>query len=121
MNTTMVRARSLEELEAVIARGMAAVVEVGEALMEVRARALYTKQGYPTFEAYWEGRWKMHRARAYQMIDAAKTMRALVSTRVDIPRPIYETQTRELKPILSAEPAAVGEVWTAAVEEAGDR
>jgi hypothetical protein len=39
---------------------------LGEALQEIRACTLYRELGYASFEAYWEGRWRQHRSRAYR-------------------------------------------------------
>jgi hypothetical protein len=83
--------KRLDELEAIIERGVQTFVEVGEALMEIRDSRLY-KQTHPSFESYLRERWKMSRPRGYQLIDAAK-----LSTTVDTPVE-NERQARALRP-----------------------
>jgi hypothetical protein len=82
--------KRLDELEAIIERGVQTFVEVGEALMEIRDSRLY-KQTHSSFESYLRERWKMSRPRGYQLIDAAK-----LSTTVDSP-PENEWQARALR------------------------
>ena len=95
--------RRLDELEAVIDRGIASFIEVGEALTEVRESKLY-RLTHGTFEAYLEDRWNLSRSRGNQLMDAAA-----VSTVVDIAN---EAQARELVPVLRAKgPEAVREVF----------
>lgn len=102
-------ARSLEQLEAVIERGLQLFYEVGDALAEVRDRRLYREAGCSTFEAYCRDKWGISRPRAYQMIDAA-SVHGLLSTIVDIPLPANEAQVRELVPLKDDELAIV-DVW----------
>jgi VRR-NUC domain len=82
--------KRLDELEAIIERGVQAFVEVGEALMEIRDSRLY-KQTHSSFESYLRERWKMSRPRGYQLIDAAK-----LSTTVDTFPAENERQARAL-------------------------
>jgi hypothetical protein len=96
-----VRSR-LAELEAVIERGMAAFVEMGKALAEVRDSRLY-ELDFPMFEDYCRERWGVSRTRAYQLIDAAR-----VSTIVDVPN---EAQARELAPLLKQGTETIAKVW----------
>ena len=100
MNALPERGR-LDELEAVIERGMQTFVEVGEALMEIRDGRLY-KQDYGTFEAYCKERWGFSRGHGYRLIAAAE-----LSPVGDIP-PANERQARELRAAMrSATPAVV--------------
>jgi hypothetical protein len=57
--------------------------ETGEALEQIRDEKLYRPQ-YPSFRAYVEGRYEMHRGTAYGFIQAADVMRDL-SSRDDTP------------------------------------
>jgi hypothetical protein len=82
--------KRLDELEAVIERGVQTFIEVGKALTEIRDSRLY-KQTYNSFETYCKERWGFSRARGYQLIDAAK-----LSTTVDTP-PANERQARALR------------------------
>lgn len=73
------------ELKNVVKQTAGAFVRCGEALAEIRDRKLYRVQ-YETFEQFVEKEYNWTRQRAYQMIDAAKTVKTLppkMSTRVD--------------------------------------
>lgn len=89
--------RSLDECEAVIERGLATFVEVGDALAEVRDLRLY-RNGHETFEAYCSERWGLKRQRAYELIDAAAIAERLSSID-DTPMPANEGQARALRPV----------------------
>lgn len=89
--------RSLDECEAVIERGLATFVEVGDALAEVRDLRLY-RSTHETFEAYCEQRWGLSRKRAYDLIGAAEVVGAL-SPIGDTPMPANEGQARALRPV----------------------
>ena len=84
---------TLQKHEAVIERGLATFVEVGEALLAIREQRLYLGE-YTTFEAYCQDRWGWTRQRAHQQIQAAQVAGAL-STTVD-----NEAQARELAPLI---------------------
>ena len=106
--------RSLEELEAVIERGLGTFIEVGSALLEVRNRKLYLQRGFDTFEAYCT-RLELSRPRAYQLCDAAE-INITLSTFVDngSPLPVREGHTRALLP-LREEPEKLAAAWRKAV------
>lgn len=106
--------RDLPELESVIERGLTTFVDVGIALVEIRDRGLYTTD-YATFDDYCRDRWNFKRARAYQLMDAAKIALEM-STNVDTPLPQRESQVRELTRVPTEQRA---EVWQAVVEEHG--
>lgn len=106
----------LVELEGVIERGLKTVVEVGDALREIRDGKLY-KEHYSTFEDYCQDRWGWTRQRAFQQIQAVHTIEAL-TTRVNIP-PNNERQARVLNTLANKDPDAAAEVWQQAVEEHG--
>lgn len=103
----------LVELEAVVERGLASFVEVGQALMEIRDARLY-RQSHGTFEDYCRARWALARNRAYQLIEAAD-----VSKILDIP-PTVESQARELAP-LKGEPESMAAAWSEAVEQSNGK
>ena len=103
-------AQRLRELENVIESGLDTVLEVGNALAEIRDSKLYLAE-FQTFEAYCRDRWKISRPRAYQLITAAD-----VSTIVDVPS---ESHARELAP-LKKHPALAAEAWEAAQDDAAD-
>lgn len=116
------RAR-LKELESVIASGFHHVVEVGQALREIRDDRLYRELGGDlTFEQYVQSRWSLMRNRAYQYLDAAEIHEA-VSTNVDITPLNTEWAARELAPLLrrGGKPL-VAEAWGKVAERyAGQR
>lgn len=110
----------LEQLEAVIERGLATFVEVGEALLEIRDSRLY-RETHATFDAYCQQRWGIHRSRGYQLMEAAKVVRLLssadagMSTAVDIPS---ETVVRPLVALMHKDPEAVPLVMSVAQDAA---
>ena len=55
-----VRARF--SFEAVIESALQTLIEVGQALLEIRDRRLYLEQGFVTCEGYCRKRWNMSRA-----------------------------------------------------------
>jgi hypothetical protein len=106
---------TLAECEAVIARGIATFLEVGQALLRIRDERLYRPR-FDTFEAYCRERWRFTDRRARHLMGAAEVMAALPSgTTV----PANEAVARELAP-LRAEPDAMREVWAETVERHGE-
>ncbi len=69
---------TLDELEAIVDRGLQTFVEVGQALAEIRERRLYRDQ-YDSFEVYCRSRFNFNRQRASQLIKAAEVSRILDS------------------------------------------
>lgn len=112
---TLEESRRLVELEEVIERGIKTFMAVGEALAEIRDGRLY-RISHATFEDYCNEEWQMTRANASLLIGAAKVGENL-STIVDIPKPVRESQARQLTRL--PEPEQQREAWTAAVESAG--
>ncbi len=104
--------RKLEELEAIIGRGLQSFVEVGNALTEIRDARLY-RDTHPTFEAYCKERWRMVASRARQLIAAAETTERINS--VTTVTPTSERQTRPLESLPKEQQA---EAWQAAVDTA---
>ena len=80
---------TLIQLERIIERGEAAAIESGEALMQIRDNKLY-KRDHSSFESYLKDRWKMSRARSYQLIELFR-----LSTVVDISG-LAERHVREI-------------------------
>jgi hypothetical protein len=77
--------RSLAELEAVIERGRQTFVEVGLALLEIRARRLFRELGFATFTDYCRQRWDFTPQRAVQLIQAAEVVEAVSTLTGDAP------------------------------------
>lgn len=71
--------RTLNELEGVVQRGLAAFLEVGYALQEIRDRRLYSLPPlrYRTFESYLRERVGVSRSHVFRLIDAARVDGAL--------------------------------------------
>jgi len=84
----------LAELERVIERNLKTFYEVGNALLQIRDDRLY-RATHGTFEEYCKEKWGLKQTRAYQLMDAAKTIGNLESsTIVEVPK--TESQTRPL-------------------------
>jgi hypothetical protein len=96
---------SLAELEAVIERGLATFIEVGEALREIRDARLY-RETHSTFEAYCRERWGWTRQHVNRQIAAAQIIPYLEPTGSI---PSMERQARELAAI--RDPDEQIEVW----------
>lgn len=84
--------RHFGALERRIGTGLQTFREVGLALLEIRDSRLY-RETHSTFEGYCTERWGMPRARAYQLIDSAKTVAALGENAKVVQN---EAQAREL-------------------------
>lgn len=98
---------SLAECEAIIERGMATFIEVGNALLTIRDSRLY-KGTHGTFEDYCRERWAFSRSRAYRLIAAAEV--------VGILSPIGDTPATEsvVRTLVGLEPEIAREVWAEA-------
>lgn len=75
---------SLAEHEAVIEKGLASFLDVGNALIAIKADQLY-KTTHATFEDYCQERWGIGRSTGYQLIVAATTVEALIKA---LPSPV---------------------------------
>jgi len=75
---------TLAEEEAIIERGMASFVEVGNALMRIKEGALYADE-FDTFEAYCKERWGLSLSYAGKTMAAARVVEVLRSA--DLPAP----------------------------------
>jgi hypothetical protein len=110
--------RGLEELEGIIARGLATFIEVGRALLEIQSRRLYLQAGYRSFAVYVTERWDLSEAHAYRQIEAAKVI-DILSPIGETSLPANEAQARELAPLVT-DPDAVRAVW-AEIGATGER
>jgi len=110
-----VQAQDLVDCEAVIERGLATFVAVGDALVRIRDERLY-RATHRTFEAYCRERWQLGRKRAYDLIGAA-SVAAELSPMGDT-QPSSERVARELAP-LRGEPTQLREAWSEVVEKHG--
>lgn len=109
----------IDELEAVIAQGLATFIDVGRALLEIQHNKLYRAAGYRSFATYVTDRWGLSPGHAYRQIEAARVVDAL-SPIGEIPLPSNEAQARELAP-LTDDPQALRDVWREAVAANGGR
>lgn len=107
----------LKECETVIERNVQGVIELGNALKEIKETKLW-EQGYESFDAYCEQRWHFGKRYANYVVSSATIIEEM-GTRVpaSIPLPIQEAQTRALVNLPT--PEAKAKAWTAAVESAG--
>ena len=86
-------ARTLEELEGIIAKGLPTDDQIALALLEIHDRKLYHKE-YGTFQAYLRRRWQFSRSRGYQILHFARLLE--MSTTVGTSGPQTERQARLL-------------------------
>jgi len=103
------RAR-LNELEAVIERGLQTFYEVGFALEEIREKKLY-RETKKTFEAYCRDKWGIARQTAYRFISAAQVMEILSPIGDILPR-----KENQVRPLTLLPPELQLEIWQQAVE-----
>jgi ParB family chromosome partitioning protein len=113
MTLTVTETTQLAELEAVVERGLATFVDVGNALAAIRAARLY-RATHGTFEDYCRERWGWARQRAYQMIEAAQVM-ANVKNFGQMP-----ANDAQARPLARLEPEEQRAAWGRAVETAPD-
>jgi hypothetical protein len=105
-------AAQLASLEDIIARGVNACFEAGDALSEIRDRRLY-RQRFQSFEEYLAKHWQMSRRRAYELISAAQVRRTLCAIAHTGLLPDHESQVR---PLASLVPAKQQLAWRTATE-----
>jgi hypothetical protein len=84
----------LAELEPIIQEGMANFARMGNALKVISDRRLY-RETHATFKEYVEAKWNMAVSRAYQLCEAAETIKSLPEMSTN-GRQINERQAREL-------------------------
>jgi hypothetical protein len=102
---------TLEAFEAVIEKGLASFVEVGNALMRIRDSRLY-RESHGTFEDYCQEKWGMSRVHAHRLVEAASVVEMLPIGN----KPKTESQARPLT--LLDTPEEQAEAWQEAVETA---
>jgi hypothetical protein len=69
----------LVNLERAVRQGLAVFYRVGEALAEIRDRALYKLHGYTDFREYLREEWNMGKSQAYRLIDSSEVISNLKS------------------------------------------
>jgi hypothetical protein len=84
-----------EELEAVVAGGLAKFLEVGMALAELRNRGLYRTE-HATFESYVHQRFGLHRSSVDGVIRSAQTAAVLVDGGLRLPSDTNPTSLRAI-------------------------
>ena len=107
--------RTAADLDRIIRQNLAAFVEAGEALAELKESRGYIELGYRSFADYCSAL-GLGRAHAYRLIDAAQVS-AVLSPIGD--KPAHEAQARELAPLLKAGPSEVQAAWMKAREVSG--
>ena len=118
-DNTLTRAEveHLNQLEAIVQRGLDTDGEVGMALADISDAWLY-RGDHQTFEAYLRDRWGSSRSRSHQLSQAAGRADP-PSSDVDIPAPA-EAQARALAPVRREGPEApLTNVWEQARQEFG--
>jgi hypothetical protein len=106
----------LEELVAVVDRGMMSFVAVGNALSEINARHLY-RLTHDSFAEFCRDRWFISRQRAWQLMNSAGVAKILDQENpATAERPASESQARVLSTI--KQPTLMADVWTHSVETA---
>ncbi|WP_062235822.1 hypothetical protein [Aureimonas sp. N4] len=98
----------LAECEKVIEKGLSTFVDVGNALVEIRDDKLY-RETHQRFEDYCRDRWDLGRARAYQLIDHARTV-AAIKTASGVCLPAVDISERDTRDIKADLPAVVEEI-----------
>lgn len=119
--TDIAASTRLEQLEAIVDLGLETFVDVGRALAEIRDRKLFLERGAADFKEYVTQRWepRLSLPRAYQLIDAAKSVEA-VSNMLETPPPANARQAAELAPLVREDPEAAAQVWQTVRQEKGE-
>src|SRR5918912_2582062 len=86
------------ELEATIERGIDAYIQTGQELAEIRDTRAYLLAGYPSFNAYLEGRWSWSRRTAFNVLRAAAVAQDLALVQPLAPPPT-QMQALALAPL----------------------
>lgn len=115
-------ADQLAQCEAVIAQGLQTFVDVGNALVAIKAHNLYQAAGYDTFDAYCSERWGIERSQRGRLMHAATIATDLLTpmgvdaSAVEVP-PTSERQVRPLAQLSTPEDQRAA--WDEAVADAG--
>jgi hypothetical protein len=110
---------TLEENEAIIARGVASVFEVGQALRRISTEHQFVDAGFESFETYVSHRWGMEKTAAYAQISAA-TVSAFAETH-GLPRPPTLEATKPLAKVMNQAGGYDHSTKTLRNPEAGER
>jgi hypothetical protein len=110
-------AEHLNNLEAIVRRGLDTDLEVGNALAEIDDTGLY-RATHPTFEAYLRDRWGISRTRGEQLIQAAEAARP-PSADGDKPAPATRSKARPLGPVRRDGSDGLAVVWERARRDFG--
>ena len=116
----------LNRCEGVVEKGLAAFLDVGQALWQIRQSRLY-RERFDTFEEYVEQRWHMSKSSAYRVISATEIVQQLEASYLETNGspvgdagehllPVNEAQARPLAQLAEHQRAGA---WAAAVEKAG--
>ncbi len=111
----------LGRCEAVVEKGLAAFLDVGQALWQIRQSRLY-RENHSTFEEYVEARWLMSKSQAYRLISATEVVHQIeeagspIGDNGDHLLPSNAAQARPLSQLpIHQRP----EAWAKAVEQSG--
>jgi hypothetical protein len=108
-------AATLAALEQTVAKGVAAFVEVGEALEAIRDSRLY-RATHRSFEAYCAERWNLSARRVAQIVSSAAVAREVGTSGSQAPQIGSERQARQLQQIPPGQRAGL---WGEAVARSG--
>lgn len=123
----------LMEHEKVIEQGLAGFIEVGNALLAIKADRKYRHAGYSTFEAYCQERWGISRAYGNRLVLAASIVDTITKGLHAAPEPespivkdlapigaipLPETAS-QVRPLTALPTELQAEAWVEAVVEAG--
>lgn len=108
----------LHQHEQIIEQGLASFIEVGNALVAIKADKKYRHAGYATFEDYCTRRWSIGSSHRQRLMVAAITAEALLksSPMGEVPAPQTERQVRPLTLLRNDDDKR--DAWVEAVEEA---
>lgn len=109
----MLLAKSLNQLEQVIERGLPTFIEVGEALLAIQEGQLYLEAGYTDFTEYCHKRWHLSATQVKHRLEAALVVQSL-----DGPAPDYQSHALVLGEI--TDPDLRNMAWAAARAEYGE-
>lgn len=110
----------LMDHEKVIEQGLAGFVEVGNALLAIKADRKYCHAGYDTFEDYCQRRWNIGRRYGNRLVTAAATVEALARELPELGPigPILPTVESQVRPLTALPEPERAEAWVEAVERA---
>jgi hypothetical protein len=104
--------------EGIVERGLATVVEVGLALLEIRDSPPYIEAGLATFDTYCRTRWGWSRQHAYRLIDGAQVAELVSPAGDTVPA---ERVMREPVPLARTDQDAALSLWAELRDRHGPR